>query len=218
MPRAGVLFDVDGTLIDTTYIHVSAWHHVFTDHDVVVPMRRIHQLIGMGAEDLVKEATGRTLDGAADRHLHHYRRVRHTVDPLAGASDLLRAVHDLGLAVVLGSSAKQDDVDHAIELLDVTDVIDASTSADDADAAKPAPDILEAALDKGDLDPQRTVAVGDSTWDVQAAARLDIATIGLLSGGIPEADLRDAGAVEVYDDPAHLLERLQESRIGTLIR
>ena len=92
MSRPGVLFDIDGTLVDSTYIHVMAWHHVFRDYDVVVPMRRIHQLIGMGSEMLVEEAAGRPLDGATDRHAAHYGRLRDSVEPLAGAADLLKAV------------------------------------------------------------------------------------------------------------------------------
>ncbi|MDQ6698080.1 MAG: HAD family hydrolase [Actinomycetota bacterium] len=216
MSRPGVLFDVDGTLVDSTYIHVMAWHHVFQDYDVIVPMRRIHQLIGMGADMLVEEAAGRALDGATDRHADHYRRLRVGVQPLAGALDLLSAVHELGLGVVLASSAGRDDVDDAINRLGAADVIDGSTASDDAEQAKPSPDILQAALDIADLDPQRTVAVGDATWDVKAAQQLGLPTIAFLSGGIPEADLREAGAVEVYQGPADLLAELSNSLIAML--
>lgn len=216
MTRPGVLFDVDGTLVDSAYLHVTAWHHVFREYDVVVPTRRIHQLIGMGADLLVQEAAGRTLDGATDRHAAHYRRLRDTVDPLPGAADLLAAVRALGLGVVLASSAEREDVDDAIERIGVSDSIDGSTSSDDAAEAKPAPDILQAAMDLADLDPRRTVAVGDSTWDVRAASKLGLPTIGFLSGGIPDADLRQAGAVEVYDGPAHLLAELPASLIAML--
>ena len=216
MPRPGVIFDVDGTLVDSTYIHVMAWHLVFTEYDVVVPMRRLHQLIGMGAEMLVEEAAGRRIDGAADRHAAHYQELRDSVEPLAGALELLTAVHDRGLGVVLASSAKRDDVDDAISRLGAAGVIDSSTAVDDAQEAKPAPDILQAALDQGDLDAQRTVAVGDSIWDVEAASRLGLPTIAFLSGGVPEADLRGAGAVEVYDGPAHLLAELPRSLVSML--
>ncbi len=216
MSRAGVLFDVDGTLVDSTYIHVMAFHNVFEEYDVVVPMRRIHQLIGMGADTLVEEAAGRALEGATDRHAVHYERLREGVEPLAGALDLLTAVHERGLGVVLASSAKREDVDDAISRLGAADVIDGSTAADDADDAKPSPDILQAAIDVADLDPQRSVVVGDATWDVEAAKRLGLPTIAFLSGGVPEADLRAAGAVEVYDGPAHLLAELPNSLIAML--
>ncbi len=217
MPRPGVVFDVDGTLVDSTYIHVMAWHHVFREYEVVVSMRRIHALIGMGAEMLVQEAAGRPLDGAADRHAAHYRHLRDGVEPLTGATDLLTAVRELGLGVVLASSAERDDVDDAITRLGAADIIDGSTSASDATAAKPSPDILVAAIKQSEIDPQRSVAVGDSTWDVEAASRIGLPTIAFLSGGISEADLRDAGAVETYDGPAQLLAELPKSLIAMLI-
>jgi len=216
MSRPGVLFDVDGTLMDSTYLHVMAFHRVFREYEVVVPMRRLHRLIGMGAEMLVEEAAGRALEGAADRHAVQYGRLRDEVEPLAGALDLLTAVHERGLGVVLASSAKREDVDDAISRLGAADVIDGSTAADDADEAKPSPDILQAALDVADLDPQRTVVIGDATWDVEAAKRLELPTIAFLSGGVPEAELRAAGAVEVYDGPAHLLAEISTSLIAML--
>lgn len=128
MSRPGVLFDVDGTLVDSTYLHVMAWHLAFSEQGVVVSTHKIHQLIGMGAETLIEEAVGHAVDGAADRHAEIYSGMRATVDPLDGAADLLRAVHELGLGVVLASSAEREDVDDAIERLGAAQVIDASTS------------------------------------------------------------------------------------------
>lgn len=216
MARPGVVFDVDGTLVDSNYLHVMAWHCAFRDKQVVVPMRRIHQLIGMGSDLLVKEAIGRSLDGAAESHAEHYRRLSGTVQPLEGASDLLRAIRGMGLGVVLASSGDRRDVDDAIDMLGVSDILDGSTSADDAEEAKPSPDIVQAAVERADLDPQRAVFVGDSTWDVEAATRVGLPTISFLTGGVPEADLRDAGAVEVYDGPDHLLAELSGSLISML--
>jgi HAD superfamily hydrolase (TIGR01509 family) len=136
--------------------------------------------------------------------------------PLPGAADLLRAVAKRGLTVVLASSAKEAELKRLRQVLDADDAIAAATSSSDAEQSKPAPDILQAALDQSDVDQRRAVFVGDSVWDVQAAARLDIPCIGLTCGGTSAAELSGAGAIATYEDPAALLAALDDSAIGEL--
>jgi len=213
--RSGVLFDVDGTLVDSTYLHAVSWWEALRQHDADVPMAEIHRSIGMGSDKLLDHLLGRKRDlpdetyEAAHDVLYGawWERLR----PLPGAADLLRAVAKRGLAVVLASSAKEPELDQLRRVLGADDVIAAATSSSDAGESKPAPDILQAALDQSDVDPHAAVFVGDSVWDVQAAGRLDIPCIGLACGGTSADELTKAGAVEVYDDPAALLAALDDS-------
>jgi HAD superfamily hydrolase (TIGR01509 family) len=135
--------------------------------------------------------------------------------PLPGAADLLRAVAGRGFAVVLASSAKAPELNRLRQVVDAEDVITAATSSADAEQSKPAPDILQAALDQSGVHPKHAIFVGDAVWDVQAAAKLDIPCIGLTCGGTSAAELMEAGAAATYDDPAALLAALDESPIAT---
>lgn len=219
--RPGVLFDVDGTLVDTTYLHAVTWWEALRQHDHDVPMAKVHRGIGMGSDKLLDHLLGAGRDKDADEELtaaHDalagawWERLR----PLPGAADLLRACAGRGLAVVLASSAKQHELDILRKIIDADDVITAATSSSDAEQSKPAPDILEAALSQSDVDPRQCVFVGDAIWDVRAAAQLDIPCIGLICGGTGAAELLEAGAVATYDDPAALLRDLAGSVIAKL--
>jgi HAD superfamily hydrolase (TIGR01509 family) len=208
--RPGVLFDVDGTLVDTTYLHTVAFWEAFRQHYVDVPMARIHRSIGMGADRIIEHLLGpdrdRDLDQKiVDAHDILYGTWWERLRPLPRAADLLRACADRGLAVVLASSARKPELQQLRRVLGADDVIAAATSSNDARESKPAPDILQAAIEQSDVDPGNCVFVGDSVWDVEAAAKLDIACIGLTCGGTSAAELRDAGAVATYPDPAALL-------------
>jgi HAD superfamily hydrolase (TIGR01509 family) len=219
--RSGVLLDVDGTLVDTTYLHAVAWWEALRQHDDDVPMAAIHRAIGMGSDKLLDHLLGEDRDRSADEqtmtaHDVLYGAWWERLRPLPGANDLLRGLAKRGLAVVLASSAKEPELERLRQVVGADDVFTAATSSRAAEQSKPAPDILQAALDQSDVDPRRAVFVGDSVWDVQAAARLDIPCIGLTCGGTSAAELTEAGAVATYDDPAALLAALDDSVIADL--
>ena len=219
--RSGVLFDVDGTLVDTTYLHAVSWWEAMRQHDRDVPMAEVHRAIGMGSDKLLDHLLGTDRDRDVDEALSVAHDVLYgawweRLRPLPGAPELLRAVAGRDLAVVLASSAKEPELRQLRRVLDADDVIAAATSSSDAEQSKPAPDILQAALDQSDVDPKRAVFVGDAVWDVLAAARLSIPCIGLTCGGTSAAELREAGAVEVHESPAALLAKLADSSIATL--
>jgi HAD superfamily hydrolase (TIGR01509 family) len=220
-PKPGVLFDVDGTLVDTTYLHTVAWWEALRRNGHDVPMAEIHRAIGMGSDHILDHLLGADHDHDEDEDLATAHDVLYggwweRLRPLPGAADLLRAVAGQGPTVVLASSAKGPELQILRRVVDADDVIAAATSSSDAEQSKPAPDILQAALDRSGVDPRRAVFVGDSVWDVEAAGRLDIPCIGLSCGGTSAAELSRAGAVETYEDPADLLAHLDESAIAKL--
>ncbi|SNY47393.1 HAD family hydrolase [Paractinoplanes atraurantiacus] len=219
--RSGVLFDVDGTLVDSTYLHTVAWWEALRQQGADVPMATIHRAIGMGSDKLLDHLLGpdRDHDKDAESSTAHdvlYGAWWERLRPLPGAADLLRAVAGRGLAVALASSAKAPELEHLRRVIDADDVIDAATSSSDAAESKPAPDILQAALDQSGIDPEAAVFVGDSIWDVKAAATLNIPCIGLTCGGTSADELTEAGAAAVHDDPAALLAALDKSAIADL--
>jgi HAD superfamily hydrolase (TIGR01509 family) len=219
--KPGVLFDVDGTLVDTTYLHTVAWWEALRQFSHDVPMAEIHRGIGMGSDKLIDHLLGADRDKAADDDMNTAHDVLYgawweRLRPLPGAADLLHACAGRGLAVVLASSAKEHELGILRKVIDAEDAITAATSSSDAEQSKPAPDILEAALDHSDVDRKRCVFVGDAVWDVKAAAELDIPCIGLACGGTSAAELTEAGAIATYDDPAALLRDLANSPIAKL--
>ena len=219
--RRGVLFDVDGTLVDTTYLHTVSWWEALRQADHRVPMARIHRSIGMGSDKLLDRLLGAERDRDADGRLRDahdalYGEYWERLAPLPGARELLRACAERGLRVVLATSAAEHEVTALRAALDADDVIDSVTSSADAQESKPAPDILVAALEQSGLAAERVVFVGDSVWDVAAAGKLDIPCIGLTCGGTGRAELAGAGAGAVYDDPAALLDALSDSAIASL--
>jgi HAD superfamily hydrolase (TIGR01509 family) len=216
--KRGVLFDVDGTLVDTTFLHAVCWGEALRQHGHYVPMADLHHAIGMSSDQLLSRCLGDDRDQDADdalvaSHKTLYKQWWGRLTPLPGARDLVRTCADRGLDVVLASSAAQEELDALKSALDVDDAIAAATSSNDAEAGKPAPDILQAALDESGLSAEQVVFVGDAVWDGRAAERAGITFIGVTCGGTPAEDLREAGAVEVWDDPAHLLANLEKSVI-----
>lgn len=211
MSRPGAIFDVDGTLVDSNYLHVLAWARAFHDHGHEVTMADLHRLIGRGGGDLVAEIVGSSDEAILDSHGEHYRSLRSDLRAFPQAGELLQAVADLGRTVVLASSAKPDDNDANLAMIDADDAIEEAVQAGDVDEAKPAADLFDLVVERADLDKERTVVIGDTVWDVLAAARAGLAAIGLTCGGIGGVQLRDAGAIAVYDDPAHLLAELDRS-------
>ena len=221
-PRRGVLFDVDGTLIDSSYIHTVAWWGAFRQYGHDVPMAAIHQLVGMGGARLVDNLlpSDRDRDEDEDIMASHgalYASRWPSLRALDGAKDLLGQCHAGGLAVALASSARERDLQVMRSVLEADAFIGAATSANDAEESKPAPDILEAALEAVGVEAGNAVYVGDAVWDMKAAAALGIPAIGVTCGGIQAGQLREAGAVEVYEGPRDLLQNLASSAIGRLL-
>jgi HAD superfamily hydrolase (TIGR01509 family) len=214
MPAA--LFDVDGTLVDTPYLHTVLWWHAFERGGHLIPMARIHRAIGMGSDNLVPYLLDRTPSDDEYRFLRDghdalFRTYWSSLRPLPGAADLLRACAARGLTVVLASSAGKEELVALRRAVDADDVIAAATSADDVEVSKPAADIVEAALRLGGSTADDSVFVGDTVWDVRAAQRVGVACVALTCGGISAADLRAEGAVEVYADPGELCRKLDDS-------
>lgn len=215
----GVIFDVDGTLLDTNYLHVVAWIRALRAHGHdTVTMEQVHGAIGIASGQLVEYLTGGQDDAISRAHADFYEPFADDIRAFPRAADLMRACHDAGLRVVLATSGKEKDLDWMLPAIGVQkDLIDGSTTSSDVEAAKPAPDLLQVAMDKSGLDPQRTVTIGDTVWDVRAATRSGIRAIAVTCGGIDEPALKDEGAAEVYADPADLLHRFQDSILAGLV-
>jgi len=214
-----VLFDVDGTLVDTNYLHAVTWWQAFAQGGHYVPMTDIHRTIGMGTDMLLDRLLPADRDKDADSKLAlshdalyatYWSRLR----PLPGAADLLRACKARGLAVILASSAGEAESGILRGVIDAEDAIDAATFAGDVASSKPAPDLVQVALEKAGVPAEQALFVGDTVWDVQASGKAGVSCIGLLSGGISREELADAGAAQVYDGPADLLAALSRSLIG----
>jgi HAD superfamily hydrolase (TIGR01509 family) len=199
---AAVLFDIDGTLVDSNYAHVAAWMYAFQAAGCGVDAWRIHESIGMDSGKLLERLLGDRADGLSDQvkqeHSRRYRQLSDLLRAFEGARDLLRAVSARNVKVVLATSAPQDELERLRDLLDVEDAIETVTNAEDVDTAKPAPDIVHVALERSGVDASEAVFVGDTVWDVRAAGKAGIACIAVQTGGIHEQALRDAGAVAVF--------------------
>ena len=213
------ILDIDGTLVDTNYQHALAWYRAFRQHGIVLPVWRIHRHIGMGGDQLVESLTDRATEEekgddirTAEKAL--YLALIEEVEPLAGARDLIERLKDDGKTVVLASSAKEDEVEHYLDLLDARELADGWTTSADVEATKPEPDLVKAALEKAGSEPGDAVMLGDTPWDCKAAAAAGVETIGLITGGFSEDELRDGGAVAVFASIPELLERLGETPLG----
>ncbi len=211
---------MDGTLIDSSYFHALAWWQAFRREGLDIEMSAIHRRVGMGGdkliESLVPDCPEDMQEELKSAHSAVFSTFWPTLRPFESVQDLLSACSHAGLAVGLASSAQDRDLEVSRHILDAGSSIDAWTSSNDAEESKPAPDILLACLDKLGLTPEDSVFVGDAVWDVKAGAAIGVPVIALTCGGISEAELREAGAAEVYDNPRHLLEHLESSIIGKL--
>jgi phosphoglycolate phosphatase-like HAD superfamily hydrolase len=211
---AAAILDVDGTLVDTNYQHTLAWQRAFREHDVSLPAWRIHRHIGMGGDQIVAALAGDNIERAQGDSIREsegrlYGELIGEVEAFEGARELIAALKDRDHTVVLASSAKAEEVDHYLDLLDARELADAWTTSVDVEATKPEPDLVAVAMEKaGDLS---AVMVGDTTWDVEAAKRAEVKTIALLTGGFAEAELRRAGAAAVFESPLDLLENLDST-------
>lgn len=215
------VFDIDGTLLDSNYHHALAWSRAFDAVlDRHVPVAAIHRAIGMGGDRLVAAVAGDDVedehgDRLRDRWESEYDQVSGETQLLDGAHDLLVAVGEAGLDVVLASSSIPKHAERPLRLLHAEEHADAWTTSEDAEESKPAPELLDRALDK--VGGGRAVVVGDAVWDVEAANRRDLPTIALLTGGYGREELLEAGALAVYADPRDLLAHFDEA-FGTRSR
>ncbi len=212
------ILDIDGTLVDSNYQHVLAWFRSLRDHGYVVPLWRIHRAIGLGGSDMVAhlvsdEAEERSGDAVRETEEQHYFSMIDEVQPLEGSRDLVLALKQAGHSVVMASSAKPEELEHYLKLLGAHELVDAWTSSGDVENSKPAPDLMEAAMEKAEGDGE-AILVGDSVWDVEAAKRAGVPTLGVLTGGYSEAELLDAGAQAVFGSVRELVDRLGETPLG----
>jgi HAD superfamily hydrolase (TIGR01549 family) len=216
MPPAAVL-DVDGTLVDTNYQHVIAWYRALRIHGVIRPVWRIHRHIGMGGDNLVRAVAGDEVEEklgddirAAEKTI--YAQLIDEVEPMEGARNLIEFLKERGHKIVLASSAKPEELDHYLDMLEARELSDAWTTSADVESTKPAPDLVVAAMKKIEAD--RAVMVGDSTFDCEAAGRAGVPTIGVLTGGFSEGELREAGAVAVFKSLGDLMSDFDTTPLG----
>ena len=209
-----VLFDIDGTLVDSNYLHVEAWHRAFQTTGEPVDAWRIHRGIGMDSaallDELVGERSDEWVEHAKSLHTRFYEDLAPRLRVFDGARELIVELSRRGRRVVLATSAPQTELELLTGLLDVDSAIHATTSADDVDTAKPAPDIIGVALQRAEVDAAEAILLGDSVWDMKAARKAGVVPYGVRSGGIGDDELRGAGAQDVFEDARAVLARLDE--------
>lgn len=217
---AAVLFDIDGTLVDSNYQHVAAWSRAFAEIGMPVDAWRIHRSIGMDGKTLLSTlAEGADDDAkqrAKDLHSQYYKESASLLRPLPGARGLLEAVEKLNVQVVLATSAPEDELAILRDVLECDHLVSAMTSSADVDTAKPQPDIINVALERAGVEAPHAVFVGDAVWDVEACKRAGVVTIALLSGGVSKCELEEAGAHQVFEDAIDLCQHLDDTPIAAL--
>jgi HAD superfamily hydrolase (TIGR01509 family) len=220
MPRA-VLFDVDGTLIDTVDFHAKAWQVVLAKHGHDVPFEDVRKQIGKGGDQLMPvflpkeqiEREGKQIE--AERLAYFKKEFLSKVRPFPDVRPLFERLRADGKRVALASSAKEEELKNYIKIADIEGLVDQATTSDDADRSKPHPDIFHATLARlKDVEPSEAIVVGDTPYDAEAAGKAGLRTIGLLCGGFPEGDLRAAGCIALYRDPADLLAHYDRSPLA----
>ena len=211
-----VIFDIDGTLVDTNYQHALAWYRAFRQYGVIMPIWRIHRAIGIGSDRVVEMLAGEQVEHELGETLRaaegpFYQEMIDEVEPMKGAHELLHELKRAGHAVILASSAEEKDAERYIKLLDATEFIDGYTTSADVKQSKPEPDIVHAAIEKAGSG--AAVMIGDSTWDCKAATRAQVSSIGVLTGGFSEQELTEAGATIVFESVEHLREHLKTTNL-----
>ena len=216
MPPTAIL-DVDGTLVDTNYHHALAWYQGFRQHGIVLPLWRIHRYIGMGGDQMVGALTSQEVEDehgddirAAEKPL--YLAMIEQVEPFADARRLVETLAERDHQLILASSAKQNELDHYLDLLDARELADDWTSSADVEQTKPEPDLLKAAMAKAGEGP--AVMIGDSTWDFEAAKRADVPSIAVLTGGFSEEELRESGASAVFKTLGELIDNIDDTPLS----
>lgn len=217
--RRALLLDVDGTLVDSTYVHVSTWHRALDEAGATVPHVEVHRRVGKDGATLVAEllevagiddqaARDHIASRTKELHSHYYAEAANSLRLLPGARELVRGAHQRGWITVLATSAPPSEFREARQLLDVDEFVDSVTTGEDVDQAKPDPTIVGIALDRAGVDAADAIMVGDATWDAIAATKLAIRSIAVRTGGIGDDELRAAGFSDIADDAAAVLELL----------
>ena len=215
--RAGVLFDVDGTLIDTNYLHTLAWSRALRDAGEWAPMNAIHRLVGMGGDNLVPELLGHDSAEAVKVRSGRYQELIGEVRPFTGAHRLVDCAHQHGLVTALATSSPADELHAVLEALPIGEVVDVTITADDVGSSKPDPEVFLKAMEVASLDPARTLAIGDSVWDVEAARAAGIGCLAVESGGFSRHELSEVGALHVYRDVGELLQQFFTTPLAFLL-
>jgi HAD superfamily hydrolase (TIGR01509 family) len=215
--RKAALLDVDGTLIDANYQHALAWYRAFRECDITLPLWRIHRAVGMGGDQLVPALAGEDFDrekgdDIRDKRSDFYEDLIDEVAPFEGAHELVTDLLERDIAVVLASSSPMEELERYLGLLDVRPLVDAWTTKDDVEQTKPEPDLVKAALEKADG--ADAVMVGDTRWDVEAAGKVGVPTVCVMTGGWSRQELLDAGAAGVFESVDELRKRLDETPLG----
>lgn len=204
-----VIFDVDGTLVDSTPLHALAWKRAINAHGFEIATWRVQWAIGMGGDKLVPALLGEEVEEREGDSLRaasatEFRRLAPFVTPLPGAAELVRSVRERGMRVAIASSGSSTDVEESLARAGVTDLADSITTGDDVDESKPEPDLVAAAVRA--VGAATAVMVGDTPYDATAAGRIGVPCVALRSGGFCDADLRGAGAIEIFDEPRDAIE------------
>ncbi len=203
-----VIFDVDGTLMDTNYLHVEAWARAFMTVNHPVPRSEIHYQIGKGSDLMLGALLPEELHQQANElHSQIFGELKHHGCPLPGAKELIKTLSLQGMEIWLATSAKSEELEHHVQALEAKDKLAGLVSSADVDNAKPAPDIFQQTLERAGRSPQESIVVGDTIWDIQSAKGCGLQTVAVMTGGaFSRQELQEAGAVAVYKDCADLLE------------
>ncbi len=213
------ILDIDGTLVDTNYHHTIAWYRAFRQHQIVLPIWRIHRHIGMGGDQMVQSLTDERTEREQGEEIRAaesilYSELIHEVETMDGSRELIQELKRRGHKVVFASSAKADEVEHYLDLLDARELADGWTTSADVEETKPEPDLVQAALERGEMPSEEAVMVGDTPWDVKAAGQAGVKTIAVLTGGFGEEELRDAGAAGVFESVRELCSQLDRTPLS----
>jgi HAD superfamily hydrolase (TIGR01509 family) len=213
------ILDIDGTLVDTNYQHSLAWFRAFRKHGIILPIWRIHRHLGMGGDQLVAAVTGEETedsqgDDIRDAEKSEYVKMIDEVETMEGARELIEELKRRGHRIVFASSAKEDEVDHYLDLLEAREFADAWTTSADVESTKPAPDLVHAALDKVDGEPGEAVLIGDTPWDIKAAGHAGVPTLAVLTGGFAIEELTESGAASVYQSVQELQAQLDDTPLA----
>jgi HAD superfamily hydrolase (TIGR01549 family) len=216
------ILDIDGTLVDTNYHHALAWYRAFRQHEIILPLWRIHRHVGMGGDQLVEALTDASVERSkgddirtAEKAL--YFQLLPEVETMEGSRELIEDLKRRGHTVVLASSAKEDEVDVYLDLLDARELADAWTTSADVENTKPQPDLVNAALKQasdGGGSSDDAVMVGDTPWDVAAAKEAGVRTLTVRTGGFGVEELREAGALDVFESVADLRSKLDDTPLA----
>jgi phosphoglycolate phosphatase-like HAD superfamily hydrolase len=215
--KPAAILDIDGTLVDSNYFHAVAWYRAMREHDHTLPMWRIHRAIGMGGDQLVGALLGDEVEEREGDSIRAVEKERYfdlidEVRPLKGSRELIVDLKRSDHRVVLASSAKPDEVDHYLDLLDAREIADAWTTSGDVERTKPEPDLVNSALEK--VGGGAAVMVGDSVYDAESASNAGVETIAVLTGGFSDSELLKAGARIVFASIVELRECLSWTPLG----